>query len=214
MLVPEILRGGVAELQLVRADVNRTELIEGIVRGDMLQDARRPGNGVVSDYSYHPQTLRLDRLMTTGPSGTLQDFTYGFDAVGNVTQITDAIHAGTQSFLYDDLDRLTRASGSYGVESYAYDALGNMTGKGTKTMQHGLPNRAKPHAVTASSDGRAFTYDANGNMRQCLATTGLTEAAYTFDAENRLVTVERPKTVTVSVHFAPGWNFFTLPVVL
>src|SRR3989338_10793278 len=162
----------------------------------MLQDGRRPGNGVVSDYSYHPQTLRLDRLMTTGPSGTLQDFTYGFDAVGNVTQITDAIHAGTQSFLYDDLDRLTQATGSYGVESYAYDALGNMTAKGPKTMSHGRPDRTKPHALTALSDGTTFQHDANGNLTRRLKPTGLAEALYTFDAENRLTQVERPKTAT------------------
>jgi hypothetical protein len=35
------------------------------------------------------------------------------------------LHSGTQPrFQYDDLNRLTAASGSYGTFSYAYDPLG------------------------------------------------------------------------------------------
>ena len=73
------------------------------------------GNGVVTDYSYNPQTLRLSSLHTQNAAlQTLQDFGYSFDNVGNVTQIQDNIHTATQSFGYDDLNRLTSAVGSYG----------------------------------------------------------------------------------------------------
>ena len=64
------------------------------------------GNGVSTDYSYSPQTLRLSTLRTTGPTGTLQDFSYTFDNVGNVAQIQDNVHTATQTFTYDDLNHL------------------------------------------------------------------------------------------------------------
>jgi len=173
------------------------------------------GNGTVSDYTYNPLTLRLDTLKTTGPSGTLQDFSYGFDAVGNVTGITDRIHSATQSFQYDPLNRLTAATGSYGAVSYAYDPLGNMTTKEGVAMTYGEQG-AGPHAVTSTAAGWTMTYDANGNM---LAKTpqgadgALMAQQLVYDVENRLVRVDTPDTKTVTLTLQPGWNFFSLPVI-
>src|SRR3989338_988610 len=105
------------------------------------------GNGVVTDYSYNPKTLRLDQLQTIGPSSTLQDFSYEFDKVGNVSAITDRVHTGTQSFQYDALSRLTQAVGSYGTLSYAYDPLGNLLEKDGRTLTYVLADRSKPHPL-------------------------------------------------------------------
>ncbi|MBI3009398.1 MAG: hypothetical protein HYY57_00180, partial [Candidatus Omnitrophica bacterium] len=76
---------------------------------------------------------------------TLQDFSYQFDPIGNVSAITDSIHTGSQSFQYDDLNRLTQASGSYGVLSYAYDPIGNLIEKEGATLTYGA-NGVGPHA--------------------------------------------------------------------
>ncbi len=62
-----------------------------------------------TDYAYHPQTLRLSSLLTETPSGRVQDFSYSFDNVGNVTSLLDYRNSATQSFTYDDLNRLTQA---------------------------------------------------------------------------------------------------------
>ncbi len=67
------------------------------------------GNGSYTDYTYHPQTLRLSSLLTETPSGRVQDFSYSFDNVGNVTSLLDYRNSATQSFTYDDLNRLTQA---------------------------------------------------------------------------------------------------------
>ena len=54
------------------------------------------------------------------------DLAYTLDPVGNVTTITDAMDdAGSQSFGYDDLYRLTSANGVYGAVSFTYDKIGN-----------------------------------------------------------------------------------------
>ena len=50
------------------------------------------GNGAVTSYAYDPDTFRLIRLQTSRPAtrGPLQDLTYTYDPVGNVTRVTDA----------------------------------------------------------------------------------------------------------------------------
>ncbi len=84
-----------------------------------------------------------------------------------------------QSFTYDDLNRLTQAVGyAYGTQNFTYDAIGNMTAKGSRTMAYGA-GAPGPHAVTSvswtstnfptfcrdyASGSCALGYDSNGNM--------------------------------------------------
>jgi RHS repeat-associated protein len=167
------------------------------------------GNGVVTDYSYNPQTLRLDNLKSVGPSGVLQDFTYSFDPVGNVTAIVDAVHTASQTFTYDSLNRLATAKGaSYGSFTYSYDQIGNMVNKESVTQMYGELNK-RPHAVTSTSSGLQLTYDANGNIAS-KGSRDRPNQVFVFDGENRLVEVGSP-----SPHrkLEPGWNFVSFPQV-
>ncbi|HEX9742385.1 MAG TPA: RHS repeat-associated core domain-containing protein [Nitrospiraceae bacterium] len=177
------------------------------------------GNGVVTDYTYNPQTLRLSELASQGPGGAVQHFAYQFDALGNVTQITDFVYSASQTFAYDGLSRLTQASGSYGAHSYAYDAIGNMTQKAGVAMTYGQ-NDAGPHAVT-QTDEYVLSYDPNGNLVEKRPVTCDTSPVpcplsqtLSYDAENRLVEVATSQEASLSVSFEPGWNFFALPVIL
>jgi RHS repeat-associated protein len=168
------------------------------------------GNGVTTDYTYNPQTLRLDKLKSVGPGGVLQDFTYSFDSVGNVSAIADAVHTASQSFTYDSLNRLATANGArYGSFAYTYNQIGNMTGKEGVTQNYG-PQNNRPHAVTATSAGLALTYDANGNLA---SKSGPNRPAQTFvfDAENRLVEVGSP---TPYRKLDPGWNLVSFPQIV
>ncbi|MBI3021625.1 MAG: hypothetical protein HYY59_06495 [Candidatus Omnitrophica bacterium] len=181
------------------------------------------GNGTISDYTYNPQTLRLSSLRTMNNElRTLQDFSYAFDPVGNITAITDRVHTGTQAFQYDPLNRLTQAAGSYGTQTYAYDPLGNMTSKEGVMMTYGLVDGSKPHAVTSTSADSvqriaySLSYDANGNLIKKSPTASSLEPTaqlLSYDAENRLVEVKTAPEETVTVRFEPGWNFFSLPVI-
>ena len=50
-------------------------------------------------------------------------------------------------------------------EVYTYNKLGNLmskTGKGS--YSYPATGSAHPHAVTSTSDGQSYVYDANGNM--------------------------------------------------
>lgn len=83
--------------------------------------AQRAANGVVSRATFDPASGRLTHLGAAVAGRTLQDLHYVFDAVGNVTSITDKAQqvsfANNQQvqaisrFTYDSLYQLTSASG-------------------------------------------------------------------------------------------------------
>jgi len=166
------------------------------------------GNGIVSDYSYNPQTLQLSSLVSEMQGTTLQHFDYVFDPVGNLDSITDHIHTGTQTFLYDDLNRLTQATGAgYGTLNYQYNAIGNMLNKGGMHMVYGEAT-AGPHAVTSTDTGLTMQYDAIGNMIAKIRAGGAARS-FTYDAEGRLAEVSD----AMSIELQPGWNLLSFPQV-
>ncbi|MDR0307056.1 MAG: hypothetical protein LBI42_09510 [Chitinispirillales bacterium] len=81
------------------------------------------GNATKTDYTYERETFRLTGLKTTRTSDNteLQDITYTYDPVGNITSIIDnshkrVFHAGSivdaeNKFVYDALYRLTEVQG-------------------------------------------------------------------------------------------------------
>ncbi len=181
------------------------------------------GNNVTSDYTYNANTLRLSNILTKKPDGTtkLQDLAYTFDNNGNVSQIQDTVNAMSQSFVYDDLNRLTSATGSaYGTQTFAYDSIGNMTTKAGRTMVYGEGNPG-PHAVTSVTwsgnnyptfcrdlaSGCTLGYDANGNM------TARGVDALSYDSENRLKEMKLREGADGSVNYTlkPGWNVISFP---
>jgi len=162
------------------------------------------GNGDHTEYTYSNANGRLSRILTTGIDGKLQDLSYSYDSVGNITFIEDDAdfpghNQRDQGFGYDDLYRLTSAtcSGSctddggnnYYPISYAYNSIGNMTfNSRVGNYSHGnmdrTNNNAGPHAVFRVSGGPAGTvyyhYDDNGNM------TIRGDWTHEWDYDNRL----------------------------
>jgi YD repeat-containing protein len=148
------------------------------------------GNSLATTYTYFPWTTvngqgRLQNIST----GSLQNMSYTYDAVGNVLSI---VGPDTQSFTYNALDRLVTARNAY-TEDYAYDAIGNLTSKtGVGSYSYtaqstSCPDGAltKPHAVTTAGSN-TYCYDRNGNT--VWRNVGST---YTlgYDTENRLTSV-------------------------
>ncbi|MFA5820836.1 MAG: RHS repeat-associated core domain-containing protein [Candidatus Gracilibacteria bacterium] len=142
-------------------------------------------NGTVTTNTYDQNALyRLTQKLTTKGTQKLQKLDYTIDPVGNITKIVDSSDtvpvgpynsslAKTSNFTYDDLYRLTSAtitgavSGQNYTQTFAYDALGNITGKsglGTYLYQGNTgTNYANPHAVTAIGT-QTYTYDKSGNV--------------------------------------------------
>jgi YD repeat-containing protein len=85
------------------------------------------GNNTVTTYTYDSLTRRLATVGTTNATGaSLQDFTYTYDKVGNITQIQNPSAGAPELFSYDDLYRLINAQGPYGKITYNYNAVGDI----------------------------------------------------------------------------------------
>ncbi len=101
-----------------------------------------PESGISTTY-YDNITIDTVFIGEPAPAGTepfvakVQDLKYTYDAVGNITTVVDASQtktAATTSYQYDDLYRLTRASTTKAsttpyVQTYTYNAIGNLITK-------------------------------------------------------------------------------------
>ena len=128
------------------------------------------GNGLLGFNAFSPANGSLGAIQTvTMLTEVLQQNSYSFDEVGNLTSRIDERQGFTESFDYDNLDRMT-ASGLTGVPSGAgysnktvsYDVLGNITHKsdvGSYTYDN---CSAGPHAA-CQAGAKSYTFDANGS---------------------------------------------------
>jgi len=125
---------------------------------------------------------------SSSPIEKIQDITFTYDKVGNITQINDVSQTGAGKrvdYGYDDLHRLTSAvtataSSTAFNHTYAYNSLGNITSKSdVGSYTYAETNYANPHAATSIA-GMSLTYDNNGNV------TAYNGSTYTWDYRNRL----------------------------
>ncbi|MCX6792730.1 MAG: FG-GAP-like repeat-containing protein [Candidatus Falkowbacteria bacterium] len=166
-------------------------------------------NGAVTTNTYDANELyRLRHKVTVANNQNVQDLTYTYDPVGNITQIVDASStqtAKTTDYTYDDLHRLLSATISNSaaenvdgpdnqnqVQTFTYDAIGNITYKsdvGTYLYNGNIGNNyANPHAVT-SAGNKYYSYDENGNVTDITSMTVVESTSYLWDYANRLNTV-------------------------
>ena len=126
------------------------------------------GNNTKTKYYYNPLNFRITRILTTRNSGQdiLQDLNYIYDAVGNITQVTDNAQ---QTYYFNN--QVIAPTGTY-----TYDALYRLltaTGRELTSLQlpthDDFPNNI-PCPNTATNAMQNYThnyqYDALGNMLQ------------------------------------------------
>lgn len=188
------------------------------------------GNGITLAYTYD-QDYRLGSITAGDGVTDVQDLTYGYDAVGNITAITDALDAArNQAFTYDPLQRLTNATGLYGDLTYGYDAVSNRTSRqvidGTTTTETYSYDSASNRllSVNDGSDTRGLAYTAAGNMSLDdkgsaadmdytyndnnrvteMALGGIADTAYRYNAQGERVAKEGLGVGGVITHFHYG----------
>ncbi len=134
----------------------------------------------------HPGWLKT----ITSAAGTtnVQQLTYLREGAGRVHERDDAVHATTETFGYDGLERLTswNWSGSVGSRSvqYVYDDIGNLhqrqitAGPGASLTYNYGTNGLGPHQASSDSAATAYTYDSHGNQT---GTPGRTLVFNAFD---------------------------------
>ncbi|AOY57284.1 insecticidal toxin complex protein, TcdB family [Desulfococcus multivorans] len=160
---------------------------------------------IITEYTYDTETFRLIRLLTTRPKHseadkrTLQDLSYTYDPVGNITDIHDAAQqtvffdnvlvAPSNTYEYDALYRLIRAEGRE-------HAVQNSMQRDHRRFEPvvGIPFPNSPEALQRYIE--AYEYDPVGNILGLRHTGGGAERwvrwyQYALDS-NRLIATRSP----------------------
>jgi insecticidal toxin complex protein TccC len=124
-------------------------------------ELQHAGNGVVSSATYRPDDGRLQHLKAyvTGQPA-LQDLTYEYDAVGNVTGIIDATEA-THFHRNQRIEPVSR---------YRYDSLYRLIEASGRQSRNASGGPQLPEFQSAADPGqlenytRLYTYDEAGNL--------------------------------------------------
>ncbi|RJF53337.1 RHS repeat protein [Serratia inhibens] len=152
--------------------------------GQKLQEVQ--GNGVVTSYTYEPETQRLIGIRVERPAGhttgakVLQDLRYEYDPVGNVLSITNDAEE----------TRFWRNQKVVPENMYTYDSLYQLVSATGREMANaaqqgcGLPS-ATIHLPTDSTAftnyTRTYTYDNGGNLTRIRHHAPATNNTYTTD---------------------------------
>ncbi|MDJ0654152.1 MAG: RHS repeat-associated core domain-containing protein [Xanthomonadales bacterium] len=134
------------------------------------------GNGIQVTKTYD-----LAYRVTDIVQGAVMDRDYSYDAASNITGITDVLSSTkSQTFGYDDLNRLTSATGIYGSEAYVYDEVGSRTQSTINTVVTNYGYSSTSNRLT-SIDSTTISYDSVGNI------TDDGSQQYVYDDRNRMV---------------------------
>ena len=105
-------------------------------------------------------------------SGNIMDEGYSYDAIGNLTNLTDYLSSpNNQIFSYDDIDRLIAFNGPWGTGSYNYASpyaisrrYQEIIGSNTTTYYYNSTTHRLTNTTGVTPDQHTFTYYANGNL--------------------------------------------------
>ncbi len=136
------------------------------------------GNGLAD-----ARTFDTRYRLGTWTTGALISKTYAWQDDDNITGITDNLNsANNRAFGYDEIHRLTAASGPWGAGSYSYDANGNRLTKteGASSTSYTYTAGTNRLATATGSEPGTYTCDSNGN------TTGDGTHTYQYSQRDRL----------------------------
>jgi RHS repeat-associated protein len=136
------------------------------------------GSTTTKDYD---QVGRI-KAIKAGAGNALQNASFGFDHLGNLTSRSDAA-AGLagETFGYDALNRLTSVSGSVPPKTFKYDAVGNLVcrsdfaGSGTACSTANLAYTPNTHRLATVGSPWAWQWsnpDGNGNVGTITPSSG------------------------------------------
>ena len=158
------------------------------------------GDGSIGTYPL-TRTYDLDGRLSSsaifdnvGFTGTQQDLSYGYDLAGNIETITDnRTPASSETYDYDELHRLTGATGAYGTEGWDYDAVGNRIARTAGAVSETYAYDAFSNRllnVAAGGGTRTLTYGDSGNTASDDDGAGAV-LGFAYDSTDRLVGVSQ-----------------------
>lgn len=143
------------------------------------------------------------RLTEIDYSDATPDVTYSYDTAGNRTSMVDG--AGTETRIYDNVNRLLQVTRGSDVFAYVYDLGGNLTRRtypdGTVT-DYTYDDDGRLATAASAGATTSYTYDAAGNLVATVlpAANGHIETQ-TYDRSGRLTRVRNINGATTLVDF-------------
>lgn len=146
---------------------------------------QRAGNEVITRATFSLDDGRLQQLTSrTGNGPILQDLSYAYDPIGNITRITDTADAVTYH----------RNQRSEAICRYRYDSLSRLIEAHGRQIRNACGGPQLPAFISPTDPGqlenytRTYTYDPAGNlllMEQRAASANRTERTVVASASNR-----------------------------
>jgi len=156
----------------LRGATTETDFVTGISYNPKGQRTRiKYGNGATTKYEYDENNFWLTELLTTRSNGEdkLQDLNYKYDEMGNITEIKDKVQEvaffdnqivnPTQTFEYDALYRLTKATGREHAQNDS-----SASDEGRDYPQSLIQNPMPSDATALRNYTRKWEYDEVGNI--------------------------------------------------
>ena len=158
------------------------------------------GNNVIINRTYDSNTGRLTDIDAAHTGTTIADYHYDYDNLGNVTSRADNIQSFSESFGYDELNRLTsyvvNPSTTYTTINVTYTAGGSPVTRTDIGTWHYGQGSAGPQEVTncvgctiAGASNPMFDYNGNGSMTKMKITGGTAIWTLNWNAFNMVSSI-------------------------
>lgn len=174
------------------------------------------GNNIVTLNTFDPKTGQLStRKAGSAGSGAyqVQNASYGYDSIGNLTSQSDAPTSQSTTYGYDELNRLKNEV-RLGISvttpttiTWSYNEIGNITGRsdvGTYAYPASGATSVRPHALSSIAGtvngvlNPSYAYDANGNIT---STAGRSVAWTSFNKINTITATSGSNTTVVALQY-------------
>ena len=110
-------------------------------------------------------TVLVSGKINTLGGSVKNNFTYTYDANGNIKTVTDSANSRSITYTYDNQGQLLKAVHSDGrTETYSYDSVGNILTFNNGSISHSYTyGDSNWKDLLTKVDGVSLVYDANGN---------------------------------------------------
>ena len=179
------------------------------LEGSSLISGYTNSHGLAVAYEFEDNRNAKTQLLNKFGTTLVSQFDYTYDDLMRRTQRIDTRGTGTPACITNDFGYNTRSevvSSDMGTEryNYAYDLIGNRLefnhegAQGTQSVAYVANQLNQYTQITNNGSQVTMSYDADGNVRSDGTST------YTWNAENRLVSVEpvSPTSGSVKCEFA------------
>ncbi len=204
--------GGMDDLRVYNTDLNASQIDQIYGKAGIKGGVVSAGDDVTGLDAFGRVVDQMWTTGTNGGSGTIEEeYQYTYDADGNVLSKTNVVadQAGNYAFdltyTYNGLNELMSAdNGTSNVQSFALDALGNITSQtnGTSSAVTSTFNAQNELTTDGSADlsfdndgntlvddaGQTLIYNAWDELIAVNNTAGTTIALYTYDGDGQRIT--------------------------